>query len=215
MRLINQTDWCSKDLTRLIFRIAKDELNSGQMKSAQIKIVYRRANSRTIGRCTIGSPLCPRVNMLLLLPRTPDKLDMAELAHLIAHELGHAKGLNHKDMKNIRHGYVEGWREFYAWSLDPQWIPKFLPAMKPTIEEKKEQKRLADVAKAQAMVSKWITVHKRAETMLKKWRGKLRRSTAALDVQRTLRKHVSTIVLPVVPSLEVDIRVGSTLALVS
>lgn len=172
MRIANATHWNTKDLSRLIYRVAQDELDRGQLRYARVKVEYARGGHLG-GNCTYGTMLQPHVRMTLRLPRPGKQMDVVSLAKIIAHELGHSKGIKHADMHNVRYGWVEGWRERYAYAAEFAIGVKPSPA-KLSPEEKLAKRRTEAVAKAQKMVRKWTTAHKRADTMLRKWRGRLR-----------------------------------------
>src|SRR2546427_1931730 len=65
--------------------------------------------------------------------------DSVQLAHVICHELAHAKGLRHTEMRNVRYGWADGWKEYYGWA------PKYTIAVNPepatpTIEDRRAQR---------------------------------------------------------------------------
>ncbi len=171
MRIVNSTHWKTQDISRLIYRVAQDELDRGQLKRARVKVKYVRVNGH-LGWCTYGTSLRPQVWMTLAMPRPGKQVDPVELAAVIGHELGHSKGLKHSDMRNARYGWIDGWRERYAYAAE------FSIGEKPVVwlsyEEKLIQRRTQAVAKAQKMVRKWETAAKRADTMLRKWKARLK-----------------------------------------
>jgi hypothetical protein len=166
MRVTNRTKWSTLDIIRLVYRIAQDELNPGGLKNAHIAIRYRRGNGIS-GRCCYGTIQNPNVRMRLSLPRM--QIDPVSLAMVIAHELAHARGLHHRDMNAKRYKWGEGWRELYAYAKDfPIGIKPDPP--KPTLNDK----RRAELTKAQGMVIKWTRRHRLASTTLKKWQRRVR-----------------------------------------
>jgi len=172
MKVTNETHWRTDQIRTLIHRVAQDELDPGQLKHARITVKYRRKGSSSGGWCYYGTARNPCVIMRLKLLR--DKVDNVRLAHTIAHELGHSKGLRHGSaMNNVRYGWASGWEERYAYAKDYpiEANPKALPVPK---DEKLKLLRLAAVAKAVKKVQKWETAVKRGNTMLKKWRARLR-----------------------------------------
>jgi hypothetical protein len=168
MKITNPTHWNTRDIARLIYRVAEDELDQGQLKRARVRIRYMCG--RNLGYCTYGSLLHPCVIMTLRMPRPGNPVDTVQLAKVIAHELGHAKGLRHSDMRNPRYGWVDGWRDYHAYAAD------FPIGVKPVVsaDEKLAKRRADAIVKAQKMVGKWTTASKRANTMLKKWSRRLK-----------------------------------------
>jgi hypothetical protein len=164
MKIVNNTKWETRDIMKLVYRVAQDELNPGGLKNARITINYRR-NGGIGGWCYYGTIQSPNVRMRLNLPRT--RLDSVSLALVIAHELAHAKGVKHSEMNATRYKWGEGWRERYAYALEfPIGVRADPP--KPTLDDKRQK----ELAKAQKMVATWTTKQKRATTTLKKWQQK-------------------------------------------
>lgn len=169
MRIVNKTHWRTDQITKLVYRVAQDELDPGQLKRARIQIKYRRQEKYISGWCTYGTGRNPRVYMALFLPRK-GAIDLPGLAHTIAHELAHSKGLKHRDMQNTRYGWIEGWRERYAYANNfPVEARPEKPA--PTLDDKRQKK----LAAAQKKVAEWTRKQKLATTTLKKWEKKVKR----------------------------------------
>jgi hypothetical protein len=166
MRIINKTKYETRDIMKLVFRVAKDELNPGGLKNGRITINYRR-NGGIGGWCYYGTIQRPNVSMRLNLPRTG--LDVRALALVIAHELAHAKGVRHSEMNETRYKWGTGWQERYAYAEGFPIGVKAEP-VKPTLDDK----RTKALTKAQEKVREWETAVKRANTMLKKWEKKAR-----------------------------------------
>ncbi len=165
MKIINHTQYSTRDIMKLVHRVAQDELDPGQLKNrGRITIKYRRGKGMG-GWCYVGSMQNPDVRMRLNLPRT--NLDVASLALVIAHELAHAKGLHHRDMNATRYKWGAGWRDRYAYAKNFPIGVQAEPA-KPTLDEKRSKALI----KAQKKVSEWQTAVKRANTILKKWQKK-------------------------------------------
>lgn len=172
MKTTNQTKWDTRDITKLIYRVAQDELDPGQLKKrGHVTIAYQKEGTGKLGHCYYGTPRNPLVYMRLNLPRnTP--VDVVQLAKVIAHELGHAKGLKHREMNNTRYGWVDGWRERYAWAVEFPIRENVVPVV--SKEDKLAKRREQAVVKATAKVQEWESTVKRSTTLLKKWRVKLR-----------------------------------------
>ena len=158
------------DIKRLICRVAKDELDVGQLKHLSVKVDYRRSNGFA-GHGRVGHSAL-RPSLMMWLHMWKHEVDPVTLAHTIAHEFGHNKGLRHRDMQGTRYMYATGWRERYAYALEFPIRKKEVKTL--SREEKLTEQRSAAVAKAQKMVRKWETNVKRANTMLKKWRKRLK-----------------------------------------
>ena len=166
MKITNHTKYDTRDIMKLVNRVAKDELNPGGLKNARISIKYRR-NGGIGGWCYYGTIAQPNVRMRLQLPRT--NLDVVSLALVIAHELAHARGAKHREMNKRRYKWGEGWRDLYAYAKDFPIGVKTDPP-KPTLDEKRQK----ELVKAQKMVGVWTTKSKRAATTLKKWQRKVK-----------------------------------------
>jgi len=111
----------------------------------------------------------PAKRMTLYLPRT-SAVDPVKLAHTIAHEFAHNKGIRHHDMtKTQRWGYVEGWRELYAWAAEYPIAAK-PPVQAPTPAAATERK----LAHAESMKRKAVTRAARAKTILGRWDRRVR-----------------------------------------
>lgn|SRR5208337_3235730 len=164
MKIKNETHWRTNQIAALIRRVAQDELDPGQSKSVRVYVDYRRSNG-CAGHGRYGqSGLQPRLVMWLHLWK--DKVDAVELAHTIAHEFAHNKGLRHREMmKGNRYGFTEGWRERYAYAKDFP-ISAQAEKPKPTLDDKRRKA----LAKAQSMVKKWERKLKLATTSLRKWK---------------------------------------------
>ena len=166
MKIVNHTKYETRDIIKLVNRVAQDELNPGGLKNARITIKYRR-NGGIGGWCYYGTINQPNVRMRLQLPRT--NLDVVSLAMVIAHELAHARGVKHRDMNERRYKWGEGWRDLYAYAKEYTIGVKTAPP-KPTLDEKRQK----ELVKAQKMVATWTTKSKRAQTTLKKWQRKVK-----------------------------------------
>lgn len=173
MRILNETHWRTEQIKRLIFRVAQDELDPGQLRHAQITIKYRKNGWLKMGHCTYGTPRNPRVIMTLLLPRT-GPVDLPAYALIIAHELAHARGGRHREMyKTNRYWWLEGWQERYGYASGFP-IEEVVETPKPSREDALLQRRTEAVSHAQAMLAKAVTRAKRADTIVKKWRVRLK-----------------------------------------
>ena len=170
MRLENHTHWDGQAIKRLVRRVAQDEFDA-MPQPYTVTVKYKRrswAGCGTLGRAPYGlSALQPARRMTLYLER--DVIDSVQVAKTIAHEFGHNKGIRHRDMKNTRYGWVDGWRDRYAWAAEFSIGPApAKPVMAPvTVLERK-------LAHVEARRKQAETRAKRAQTLLKKWARKQR-----------------------------------------
>lgn len=116
----NATVYCTRDLGRLLYRVAKDELNPGDMKAVTVEVAYHRSNTmRRGGAARVGSLKRGAGWMKVLVPHpnvAVRGLDVIELAHTIAHEMAHLRGLQHRWMRGSRYRRIDGYRERYSWA---------------------------------------------------------------------------------------------------
>lgn len=177
MRITNETHWSTTQIATLIRRVAQDELDTGQLKNARVKIKYKREGAYVMGRCHLGTPRRPDVRMTLMLPRV-GPIDLPSYALIIAHELAHAKGSRHREMnKSNRYHWLAGWQERYAYAKDFP-IEAKAEAPKPTTDDKRRKAH----AKALTMVAKWGRKLKLAGTTLKKWQRKAKAAERRLSL---------------------------------
>lgn len=100
----------------------------------------------------------------------PGSVDKIDLAHVIAHELAHTRGM--KDERAMRgcalYGRKGNWRDLYAWAEQLP-LEKAPPTKKPrpSVDER--------IAHAQSMLRRALTREKRATTLRKKWQVRLKR----------------------------------------
>ena len=176
MQLTNQTHWDGAAIKRLVRRVAQDEFDA-MPSPYHVTVKYFRG--RRLGCAPYGiSALRPARRMTLCLRR--DAVDSVELAKVIAHEFAHNKGMRHKDMENTRYGWVEGWRERYAWATEfpiPAAPVKPVPALVTVLERKLEH--------VEAQCKRAASKAKRAQTILRKWTRKQKYYESKLAAERT------------------------------
>jgi len=162
MKIENKTKWRTDQLRAIIQRLAVEELDVEKRKKLKVEIVYLRPNARTCGLATVDGHW-----MRLYLPREGE-VDKIELAHTIAHEMGHLRGMQHHQMRlSPVYSRVGEWRELFAWA---EAMPVERQAPKP-----KPDQQLIRFARVLAAEKRWLTKQKRAATALKKLRAQRRR----------------------------------------
>ena len=169
MKLINKTNLRTDHLRAFVNRVAKEEMV--ELKHATFTVIYRRISSRGAyigGFAYYGLP--PRVTIKI--PKDIP-IDKVELAYVMAHEMAHAQGLRHKQMRNsrysrrysIRNG--EDWKKHYLWANElPLEIQPAVKKIKPTPDQTIRLK-LDRCLKRQ---NQWGTKVKRSQTIYRKWK---------------------------------------------
>lgn len=91
--------------------------------------------------------------------------DIADFAMVVAHEMAHTRGHQHRAMRGARR-----WEDKEVWAFTRS-MPMRL-AQKP--QRDPEAERAKKLAYAQGMLAKALTRQKRANTIVKKWERKVR-----------------------------------------
>jgi hypothetical protein len=168
VKLLNKTCYSTRDLRKLVLRIAKGELNPEKIKRATIRFIPWRSNW-TGGCAHIGGDVAT-----IKMPN-PDKhkLDMPAVAKTIAHEMAHMRGLKHgPDMHCGRYSWKHGdYRTFYAWANEYQiGVNRQKSKPEPTPVAKTDAK----LEHAKKMLVKNEAKLKRTQALVKKWTAKVK-----------------------------------------
>lgn len=170
----NQTAWYTPDLRKIV-RAAMRAVGSRQRKTVEFNPSGRKGEWVS-GRAHYGTRTREGIRVWICLPK---KTTAAEVAATVAHELLHSLGARHADMTPEQ-------RNCTAWTGDPpEWVRKLVlrrrdevAAKKPkkpeTPAERGERLRKERAAHARAMHRKSETRLKRARTLEKKWRERVR-----------------------------------------
>ena len=188
MKLLNHTAWRTDHLKAILNRVAQDELAPVDRKCMTVTVQYRRSNAYHLGCAFYGNKAVDRGafrlaswnsrRIWLYLERDGMEQSRDQLAHTIAHEFAHTRGLRHRDMAGPRYNWEDGWKDLYAWAND-------FPLEQKPAREKPSAEAVANLAMVHAgrQVERWLTKVKRAQTILKKWKRKAtyyeRRAAAA------------------------------------
>lgn len=130
--------------------------------------------------------------MMIGLPRK-GPVDSVQIAKIIAHELGHARGLQHCDMRNTRYGWVVGWRDVYSYATGFPIIEKATLSK----ADKLALRRAEVAATAEKMVTKYERQLKRDANLLKKW--KLRAKLAKRRIVKAIADALPVVPPPMLP----------------
>ena len=182
MKIENQTHWSTAHLRALVMRVALEELDAAGRRRLVVRVQYRRRNSRVRGRGSYGHGAGVRAGgrMWLFLERE-DPIDRVLLAHTIAHECGHLRGLRHPAMKGARYGYADGWQERYAWA---ETLPLARQPAPPKLSrvEALTERRTTRLTRALTALARWERRAKHAAARVQHWRRRVK------AVERTIQQ---------------------------
>jgi hypothetical protein len=167
IQIRNRTHWRTDHIRAFIKRGIRQERADLCKKNAfllRVSIVYNRGGIRhqsCSGRAVIGG-----LWMKIMLPS--GGVDRVDMAHTIAHELGHTAGLNHRHMEGCAtYSRVGNWRELYAWA-------ETLPLEKEARQTKTRPDTAQRLDHARRMLTKALTRERRASTIRKRWERRVR-----------------------------------------
>lgn len=173
MKFSNRTHWRTDDLAAIVKRVAQDELEPAHRKRLTVYISYNRGKDRH--RYTSGWAAVPGNWIRLMVPS--GAVDAVDFACTAAHEMAHARGLHHREMRGSPRYYRQMRAAFYAWAAEFP-IRRKQGKSRPSVEAKREQAH----THALKMVKQWTTKTKRAQTTLKKWQRRARAIERRMDV---------------------------------
>jgi len=170
MKLINKTQWQTRDLRAIISRVAKDELEPAKRKHVTFTVVYGHRGGSS-GYATIGGYNAK----IRIAAEDPDLIDFA---YTTGHECGHLRGLRHgADMHCARYSRKHGdHRAFYSWAAELP-LRKKAPITKKRVVDK--------YAKTIYALARWQTKLKRAKTAIRKLERRKAYYTRRLPVAAT------------------------------
>lgn len=171
IKIINKTQWQTRHLRAFAVRAANMVLDPNEKKYLSVEVTYNKQGGRSPG-CSGWAPYNGNFIRVMLPSPGKDhpKPDRVDFAHVLGHEIGHAKGLTHQDMRGSSfYQRVGSWREHYAWAKDLPLDPVPPKAKKQIAPADRATQSLATV---QRRIKQWETRLKRAQTALKKYRAK-------------------------------------------
>lgn len=157
MKIINQTHYVTADLRAILLRAADLALKEDKRKHVVVTVVYGRATGSS-GCATIGG-YHARIRISKRHPR-PDSF-----AYVAVHEYRHLNGWSHAEMK-ARYS-LENDLARYAWANA---LPLRIKAPTPTVRPGTLEK----LTHARRMFARALTRLKRAQTLARKWKTKVR-----------------------------------------
>lgn len=173
MKIVNSTHWRTSDLKRIAARVTREEFPRDRFGDRAKKITVYVGYNRGGANNTYSSGHAPYHSNYCTVNVPSGTVDQVDFAHVIAHELGHCKGLRHGHMPPHMESYnvvhrSEYIKTHFAWAkLIPVRQKPAKIKMRPTVDVK--------LAHALKMVARAETRVKRATTILKKWKYAVKR----------------------------------------
>jgi hypothetical protein len=177
MKLKNETIYSTRDLKRLFSRIASQELDPERAKRVTFKVIYSRKGRRFVENDSYGSghngwAYVNGTFGVIRLPKPPTPINKRALAMVIAHEMGHLRGLHHGAAMNCpRYSWRHDYRTFYAWADE---YPVTIKEPRVAAPKAKNDVLAAKLCHTRTMLARNIAKQKRAATLVKKWTVKVR-----------------------------------------
>ena len=175
IKIKNQTIWRTDDLRALIRKACGIVFDPGQKTIIHVNIVTAKARESVTGCAYVGGTM-----MTLRIGR--EVTDLRMVGAIIVHELGHLRGLQHRDMRGgakwTRVGVPtrDGLSGYAQWLKANEWVSGMQL-------RKKEVIRKERVAGIELIESRMAI----ASANLKRWESKAKRAANAI---RKLRKRV-------------------------
>ena len=165
MKLINKTNWNTRQLRSLFQEVAKRELDPDKRK--KLRIVVVKARTRFSGCAIVGGNNCT-----IRIPSKNKTVYPTQglVASIAAHEMAHCRGLRHERplRASIAYGWHKDWQQFYAWTKD------YPLEYNPKVKKSKGVDADKKVARLLELQSSWNRKLKLAQTKLKKLKVRLK-----------------------------------------
>lgn len=164
MKILNHTDWDTKQLQRIFKWCLKQEGLTGKLLTIE---VVNQKQTRTFptefvsGYAYYGSGDFSRNYVRIRIPK--GAIHEFSVAGTVLHELAHTRGVKHKEMG----------RDFYHGKLDAESYGSEALLQKKPAKPKQDIKAIRK-AKAEAKVKEYEHKLKRTQTILKKWKKKVK-----------------------------------------
>jgi hypothetical protein len=168
----NRTHWRSDHIRAFVKRILPNERAALCKRGAPtlvVRVVWNRGGDRYAYVSGCASYFSNRITLKL----ASGAVDKIDLAHTIAHELAHTRGMKHPEMTgDPLYTRSTGWRELYAWA-------EALPLDKEATPRKTRPDANTRLTHAQGMLAKALKRERRAQTIRKKWQRRVKASERA------------------------------------
>ena len=167
MRITNKTRWKTRNLKTFVTQVCYKEMID-QRYINRLHVTFRY-QAHSIYKHAHGVAGMRSWWMEISIPKDW-KVDKTELAWLIAHELTHCQGLDHRHGNSNRYRQKGNWREIWGWA-EALTLEEYAPEVitKPTALQEAEAK----LASAKKALSKWQSKKKLATTKVQKYKDKV------------------------------------------
>jgi len=195
MKIDNRTDWDTRALKTIACRVARGEFEQRRLDRFVLHVIYGKGNAwrsrgpysgyayRNSRDATVRVPrpaIIRRSRKFGSVATSTATFNGKAFAYVVVHEMAHAiRGLTHKQMGN-------GWRgegPVYDWAATVKVEPRIPVAKpKPTLSEKREERREHALAKAK----EWDGKAKAALRRAKNWKMVALRADRALAASKSV-----------------------------
>jgi len=209
VRIVNKTIWLTDHLRAILNRVAATELDPENRKRVVVTIGYDRSMGKRYlkyddGRWerggTSGFATISGTHMTVNLPAHKQTVDRIDLAHTVAHEMAHLRGMTHNQMRGSERYCRKGrWREIYSWAetfpLEKKETSLASIPSEISLEERVEkvaaslvERRLKRLAVHQEKLKEWERKFKFARTKRLYWAGRVQATEKLLKASENSPK---------------------------
>ena len=162
MKIVNKTRYQTRALRKLAFRVAEDELDKKHKANLTVQFIESIRGTTIDGFAGTAWQHDLQDWIDIVVPKNPKKLFETDIAHILAHEFAHIRGVSHKDMRNSpRYTWIPGWKAVVAWAQSPE----FAITQKSTKKKLRPTKDMKLEA-AKKKIRLWESKRKLADTKL-------------------------------------------------
>lgn len=200
VKIENETAWPTGMLRPFVVRIAREEFSgtkpSNTRRTVTLRVIYNRQAHECTGYAHLNSSYA---TVRVPHPNRKSRFPVLDFCHLVGHEFGHCKGLQHADMglhygNSCSRGSYSN--DHYDWAKALP-VPVIPVKVKPTLADKRE----ARLRTADAAIKRWTAKRKLADTKLKVWTRKARALRRAIEGAKKIEEGVDSMSPPVASSV--------------